>query len=92
MEQNRTPHVLSHYRKLARSAADRSCGDCELIGHTTTTAGFTIQAELDQGTYPTDIKVTDQQMQALSLQPADFHGQDWNYSIAPQFYTKPSSY
>lgn len=63
-----------------------------LIGHTTTTAGLTIQAELDQGTYPTGIKVTDQQMQTLSLHPADFHGQDWNYSIAPQFYTKPSSY
>ena len=30
VEQNRTPHVLSHYRKLARSAADRSCGGCEL--------------------------------------------------------------
>ena len=63
-----------------------------LIGHTTTTAGLTIQAELDQGTYPTGIKVTDQQMQNVSLHPADFHGQDWNYSIAPQFYTKPSSY
>ena len=63
-----------------------------LIGHTTTTAGLTIQAELDQGTYPTGIKVTDQQMQTLSLHPADFHGQDWNYSIEPQFDTKPSSY
>ena len=63
-----------------------------LIGHTTTAAGLTIQAELDQGSYPTGIKVTDQQMQALCLHPADFHGQDWNYSIAPQFYKKPSIY
>ena len=63
-----------------------------LIGHTTTAADLTIQAELDQGSYPTGIKVTDQQMQALSLHPADFHGQDWNYSIAPQFYKKPSIY
>ncbi|HYQ90694.1 MAG TPA: ISAzo13 family transposase [Candidatus Competibacteraceae bacterium] len=63
-----------------------------LIGHTITAAGLTIQAELDQGTYPTGIKITDQQMQALTLHPADFHGQDWNYSIEPQFDTKPSSY
>jgi hypothetical protein len=63
-----------------------------LIGHTTTAAGLTIQAELDQGTYPTGIKVTDQQMQTLSLHPADFHGQDWNYSIVPQCYPKPSIY
>jgi hypothetical protein len=63
-----------------------------LIGHTTTAAGLTIQAELDQGSYPTGIKVTDQQMQTLSLHPADFHGQDWNYSIVPQCCPKPSIY
>jgi Rhodopirellula transposase. len=48
-----------------------------LIGNTTTAAGLTIQAALDQGTYPTGIKVTEQQMQELNLHPADFHGQDW---------------
>ncbi len=63
-----------------------------LIGHTTTAAGLTIQAELDQGTYPTGIKVPDQQMQTLSLHPADFHGHDWNYSIEPRLAIKPSVY
>jgi len=49
----------------------------------TTTAGLTIQAELDRGTYPTGIKVTDKQMESVHLFPADFHG-DWNYSIKPR--------
>jgi hypothetical protein len=55
-----------------------------LIGNTTTATGLTIQASLDKGTYPTGIKVTDQQMQELNLHPAAFHGQDWNYSIQPR--------
>lgn len=56
----------------------------KLIGNTTTTAGLTIQAVLDQGTYPTGIKVSEQQMQTLNLCRADFHGQDWNYSLSPR--------
>jgi Rhodopirellula transposase DDE domain len=63
-----------------------------LIGNTTTAAGLTIQVALDQGTYPTGIKVTDQRMQELNLHPADFHGQDWNYSIHPRQSKKPSTY
>lgn len=63
-----------------------------LIGNTTTAAGLTIQAALDQGIYPTGLKVTDQQMQELNLHPADFHGQDWNYSIRPRQSEKPSTY
>jgi hypothetical protein len=63
-----------------------------LIGNTTTAAGLTIQAALDQGIYPTGIKVTDQQMQELNLHPADFHGRDWNYSIRPRQSEKPSTY
>jgi transposase len=63
-----------------------------LIGNTTTTAGLIIQAALDRGTYPTGIKVTDQQMQELNLRPADFHGQDWNYSIHPRQLEKSSTY
>lgn len=55
-----------------------------LIGNTTPATGLTIQASLDKGTYPTGIKVTDQQMQELNLHPAAFHGQDWNYSIQPR--------
>jgi len=63
-----------------------------LIGNTTTIAGLTIQAVLDQGTYPTGLKVSEQQMQTLNLHRADFHGQDWNYSIYPRQSEKTSTY
>jgi transposase len=54
-----------------------------LIANTTTHAGLTIQAALDQRAYPTGIKVTAQQMESLHLFPADFHG-DWNYALKPR--------
>ena len=55
-----------------------------LIGNTTTDAGLTIQAELDENTYPTGVKVSDKEMKGLNLYPAKFHGKDWNYSIKPE--------
>jgi Rhodopirellula transposase DDE domain len=55
-----------------------------LIANTTTKAGLRIKAELDAGQYPTGLKVTDEQMRALNLFPADFHGEDWNYTIKPR--------
>jgi len=55
-----------------------------LIANTTTTKGLKIRAGLDQGSYPTGIKITDQQMQEVNLYPAQFHGEDWNYCIKPQ--------
>jgi len=53
-----------------------------LIGSTTTRAGLTVRADLDTGTYPTGLKVTDAELAAVRLEPAEFHG-DWNYTIAP---------
>ena len=53
------------------------------IGSTTTRAGLTIRATLDTGSYPTGIKVTDAELAAVHLAPADFHG-EWNYTILPQ--------
>jgi hypothetical protein len=55
-----------------------------LIGHTTTNTGLTIQAELDKNAYPTGIKVSNEAMKHLSILPAKFHGKDWNYSIKPR--------
>jgi hypothetical protein len=55
-----------------------------LVASTTTKAGLKIRAELDQNQYPTGIKVTDEQMKDLNLHPADFHGEDWNYTIKPR--------
>jgi hypothetical protein len=53
-----------------------------LIGSTRTATGLKIRAEVDRGSYPTGIKVTDEQLAAVRLHPADFHG-DWNYTILP---------
>ena len=55
-----------------------------LIAHTTTQAGLRIKAELDTGPYPRGLKVSDEQMRALNVFPADFHGEDWNYTIKPR--------
>ena len=55
-----------------------------LIGHTTTNTGLTIQAELDKNAYPTGIKVSSEDMKRLHFSPAKFHGQDWNYAIKPR--------
>ena len=55
-----------------------------LIGHTTTDTGLTIQAELDKTPYPTGIKVSNEDMKRLNLYPAKFHGKDWNYAIKPR--------
>jgi len=53
-----------------------------LIGATTTRTGLRVHAELDEGSYPSGIKVTDEEMAALRprLEPHDFHG-DWNYTL-----------
>ncbi len=52
-----------------------------LIGHTTTDAGLKIQVELDENSYPTGIKVSDEDLKGVNLSPAKFHGMDWNYTI-----------
>jgi Rhodopirellula transposase DDE domain len=54
-----------------------------LIAHTATQQGLLIQAELDSGSYPTGLKVSDQELALVNLIPDGFHG-DWNYTIAPQ--------
>jgi Rhodopirellula transposase DDE domain len=54
----------------------------QLIGATTTKAGLRVQAVQDTGTYPTKIKVSDEQLAAVRLRRHEFHG-DWNYTIAP---------
>jgi len=53
-----------------------------LIANTATQQGLIIQAELDTGTYPTGIKVSDAELAKVNLIPDSFHG-EWNYTIAP---------
>jgi len=54
----------------------------QLIANTTTTAGLKIRAELDDGMYPTGIKVSDEEISTLKIKRAKFHG-DWNYALHP---------
>jgi hypothetical protein len=54
----------------------------QLIGNTRTTTGLKIRAELDERTYPDKEKVTPEQLAAVRLTPATFHG-EWNYTIDP---------
>ena len=55
-----------------------------VIGHTTTNTGLTIQAELDKNAYPTGMKVSSEDMKRLHLSPATFHGTDGNSAIKPR--------
>jgi Rhodopirellula transposase DDE domain len=55
------------------------------IAATTTRTGLTVTAELDTGSYPKGIKITDEQMRDIertTLRRHEFHG-EWNYSLAP---------
>jgi hypothetical protein len=52
----------------------------ETIAATTTKTGLTVQAVLDENTYPTGVKVTKAQLAAVPLEPHQFHG-EWNYTI-----------
>jgi hypothetical protein len=54
----------------------------QLIGATTTKTGLQVCCEIDPNLYPKGVKVTEPEMQALNLLPAEFHG-EWNYTIAP---------
>ena len=55
----------------------------QLIANTKTAAGLTVACRLDANTYEKGIKVTDHEMAALNIRPAEFHG-EWNYTISPR--------
>jgi len=48
----------------------------------TTRGGLRIQAELDDGLYPTGVKITDAELAAISVDHHTFHG-EWNYTLLP---------
>jgi len=62
-----------------------------LIANTTTAQGLQIHAELDTSNYPTGVKVSDEELAAVNLRQANFHG-DWNYSVLPSRPKKKSTY
>ena len=53
----------------------------ELLTATTTREGLRVQAQRDEGSYPTKTKVSDEQLAAVRLTRHSFHG-EWNYTIA----------
>src|SRR5262249_49191784 len=53
-----------------------------LIGATTDRSGLVVHAELDDHTYPQGVKVDDQEIDALNIEPHKFHG-EWNYTVKP---------
>ena len=54
-----------------------------LIAGTSNEKGLKVKCVLDEQEYPPKIKVSDEQMSALCLEPHDFHG-EWNYTIKPK--------
>jgi Rhodopirellula transposase DDE domain len=42
-----------------------------------------VRAALDINTYPTGIKVSDEELAHVNLEAAEFHG-EWNYKISPR--------
>ena len=51
-----------------------------LIANTTTDKGLKIKAGLDDKEYPTEIKISDKELNSINLKRNDFHG-EWNYTI-----------
>jgi hypothetical protein len=51
-----------------------------LISATTTNTGLKVYCELDNNAYPKGIAVSDQEMDAINMTRAEFHG-EWNYTI-----------
>ncbi len=54
-----------------------------LIAATTTKTGLVVKAALDNHTYDTGVKVTDEEVARLRLTPHPFHG-EWNYTLSPR--------
>ena len=54
-----------------------------LIGNTTSEQGLKIKAALDENLYTAGIKVTDEEMETLSIERDEFHG-EWNYKFHPR--------
>jgi transposase len=52
----------------------------DLIAATTTRTGLKVHAELDRGSYPKGIEVTNEELAAVPREAHKFHG-EWNYTI-----------
>lgn len=72
-------HITQNWRGRPLSSHETVVN---LIANTTTSTGLKVRAKLDHGTYPLDVKVTDEELEAVRLKRHSFHG-EWNYTIRP---------
>ena len=79
MEHRLFSHITMNWRGRPLTSHDVIINS---IAATTTRTGLTVQARLDDGTYPTGVKVSDAQMAALPISRHNWHG-DWNYTLHP---------
>ena len=56
-----------------------------LIGATSTHKGLAVRCVLDESTYTSGRKITDEELSTVNITYADFHG-EWNYIISPSFF------
>jgi hypothetical protein len=54
-----------------------------LIASTQTDKGITVRSEIDNGSYPKGIKVSQKEFDQINITRDDFHG-EWNYTIRPR--------
>lgn len=80
IEHRRFCHITANWRAVPLESREIVV---ELISHTITEKGLSIQAELDTNTYAKGRVVTKQDFAALALTRAVFHG-EWNYTLAPR--------
>jgi DDE family transposase len=73
-------HITQNWR--GRPLTDR-IAIVELIGATTTKTGLKVECALDPRTYEKGIRVSDAEMETLSITGDDFHP-EWNYTIKPR--------
>jgi hypothetical protein len=83
MESDRAPAVLPHHHELAGRPLTSHDVIVQTIAATTTRTGLTVQAELDSGCYPTGVKVSDAELNAVPITGHAFHG-EWNCTVHPR--------
>jgi hypothetical protein len=54
-----------------------------LIASTRTEKGLTVRCELDEGSYPKGMKVSNKEFDEINITRDNFHG-EWNYTIRPR--------
>ena len=77
--------------RMFRHIAQNWCGRAlvsyqvmlKLIAATATGTGLTVRSDLDDNSYPLEVKVTDDQMEGLAIRHDPFH-REWNYTLSPR--------